>query len=157
MSIRGCTPRSYLHAHSPIAPDASSSAASPGAAFIKDNRRRHAAQQPLLAWPALLSLGEHPNSARRYVPARWLARNALLIIKGTRAYRPGHFKAVCRSDGFCFFLADWMSSSLCGVQAARPADFDEAKSCSASWEFNAFDDSMTSTILMRSSRWSESS
>ena len=33
----------------------------------------HAAQPPLLAWPALLSLSKHPDSARRSVPALWLA------------------------------------------------------------------------------------
>ena len=55
--------------HSYIAPDASGSTASSGATLINDNRRFHAAQPPLLAWPALLSLSMYPDSARRSVPA----------------------------------------------------------------------------------------
>ena len=59
--------------HSYIAPASSAFTAHSGATLIKDNRRFHAAQPPLLAWPALLSLSKYPGSARRSVPALWLA------------------------------------------------------------------------------------
>ena len=46
--------------------------------MIKDNRRFHAAQPRLLAWSAFLSLSKYPDSARRSVPALWLAGNDIL-------------------------------------------------------------------------------
>ena len=83
--ISHCIQCNFLHSY--IAPDASSSnsTASSGATLIKDYRRFHAAQPPLLAWPALLSLSKYPDSARRSVPALWLAGTVALQGSG----RPG--------------------------------------------------------------------
>ena len=78
VSISYCIQCNCLHSY--IASDASSSTASSGTTLIKDNRRFHAAQPPLLAWPALLSLSKNPDSARQSVPALWLAGSRSLTL-----------------------------------------------------------------------------
>ena len=152
MSISYCIQCNCLHLY--IAPEASSSTASSGATLIKDNRRFHAAQPPLLAWPALLSLSKYPDSARRSVPALWLAGTVpLAYSQSNLGYDQGTSKpsADLAASGF--------SSPTGRLQFLRPPGgsawwFLHSQVRFDAMESNAFDDSMTSTISVRSSRWS---